>query len=140
MPSEPALVLRVRPVSTFFAVTSALASVLPCKVAPDSCAHTMPGPAAVDAIADATNDAIRLPRPLNCFFMCFPSSKSVRRGDLSLQSLNVPCALAYWLAGRPLAGHPDAAAQPSAPAHRRRRAPRAPRPWARSVPPAPPAP
>src|SRR2546430_3452041 len=36
MPSEPALVWRVRPVSTFLAVTSLSASALPCRVAPDS--------------------------------------------------------------------------------------------------------
>src|SRR5204862_5317190 len=86
------------PVSTFLAVTSALASVLPCKVAPASCAHTMPGPAAVYAIADATNDPIRLQRPLTCFFMCFPSSKSCV-AEISVFSRSM--SPVRWLTGSP---------------------------------------
>src|SRR5437762_5967171 len=89
MPSEPALVWRVRPVSTFLAVTSLSASALPCRVAPDSCAQVTPGAPAAKASAEATNDAMRLLLPpCNCFFIGSPRrNRSRRRYDALLERI-----------------------------------------------------
>src|SRR6202030_2338681 len=88
VPSGPALVRRVSPVSTFFTVISVLASALPSSVAPASCAQVTFGPQAAEASAEATNDAIRLRPPGTCFFISSPCRNRSRRHLRRLQQSN----------------------------------------------------